>query len=93
MRKYETLIVLRNTLEETERNALIEKFKTIIEKQGTVTKIDEWGVKKLAYEIQKLKEGYYILVEFESEPTLPKELERNLKISDDVLRYMTTTRD
>ncbi len=93
MRKYETLIVLRNTLEETERTALIEKFKAIIEKEGTVTKVDEWGAKKLAYEIQKLKEGYYVLVEFDAEPTLPKELERNLKISDDVLRYMTTTRD
>ncbi len=93
MRKYETLIVLRNTLEDDSRNALLEKFKGIIEKEGKVEKVDEWGVKKLAYEIQKLKEGYYVLIEFESEPTLPKELERNLKISDDVLRYMTTSRD
>ncbi len=93
MRKYETLIVLRNTLEEAERTALLEKFKGVIEKEGAVTKMDEWGVKKLAYEIQKLKEGYYVLIEFESEPTLPKELERNLKINDNVLRYMTVTRD
>ncbi len=93
MRKYETLIVLRNTLEEEERNAVLEKVKTVIAKEGTVSKIDEWGVKKLAYEIEKLKEGYYVLVEFESQPTLPKELERNLKINDGVLRYMTVSRD
>ncbi len=93
MRKYETLIVLRNTLEDVERGALIEKFKGVIEKQGSVTKVDEWGVKKLAYEIEKLKEGYYVLIEFEAETTLPKELERNLKINDGVLRYMTTSRD
>ncbi len=93
MRKYETLIVLRNTLEDAQREALLEKFKGVIEKQGKVTKLDEWGVKKLAYEIEKLKEGYYVLVEFEAEPSLPKELERNLKINDNVLRYMTVTRD
>lgn len=93
MRKYETLVVLRNTLEDAQREALIERFKGIIEKEGTVTKVDEWGVKKLAYEIEKLKEGYYVLYEFEAKPTLPKELERNLRISDNVLRYMTVNRD
>ncbi len=93
MRKYETLIILRNTLEEEVRVALIEKFKGVIEKEGTVSKIDEWGVKKLAYEIEKLKEGYYVLIEFEAASTLPKELERNLKINENVLRYMTVSRD
>ncbi|MDO4772711.1 MAG: 30S ribosomal protein S6 [Bacillota bacterium] len=93
MRKYETLIILRNTLEDADRDALIERFKGVIEKDGTVTKVDQWGVKKLAYEIEKLKEGFYVLYEFEATPSLPKELERNLRINDNVLRYMTVSRD
>lgn len=92
MRKYETLIVLRPELEEEERKTLIEKFVQIIAKEGSVTKLDEWGMKKLAYEIEKLKDAYYLLIEFDAEPTLPKELERNLKINENVLRYMTVAK-
>ncbi len=93
MRKYETLIVLRPDLEEEERVALIEKFKEIISAEGEVTNIDEWGNKKLAYEIEKLREGYYLIVEYQAETTLPKEFERNLKISENVLRYMTVNKE
>ncbi len=93
MRKYETLIVLRPDLEEGIRNEMIEKFREIISAEGEVTNVDEWGNKKLAYEIEKLREGYYVLVEYNAETTLPKELERNLKISENVLRYMTVNRD
>ncbi|PID82935.1 MAG: 30S ribosomal protein S6 [Clostridiales bacterium] len=93
MRKYETLVVLRPDLEEGNRNSIIEKFKEIISKEGEVTNINEWGNKKLAYEIEKLREGYYILVEYNAKTTLPKEFERNLKINEEVLRYMTVNRD
>lgn len=92
MRKYETLIVLRPELEEEERKNLIARFQTIIEKEGKVIKLDEWGMKKLAYEIEKLKDAYYLLFEYEAEATLPKEFERNLKINENVLRYMTTVK-
>lgn len=88
MRKYETLYVLKPDLEEEKRNELIEKFKTIIEKDGEIEEVNEWGTKKLAYEIDKITEGYYVLVNFKANTDLPKELERNYRISDDVIRYI-----
>ncbi len=88
MRKYETLFILRPELEEEKRNGLIEKFKSIIESDGEIQEVNEWGNKKLAYEIDDLKEGYYVLVNFTAGTELPKELERNFKISDDVIRYI-----
>lgn len=88
MRKYETLFILRPELEEEKRNELIEKFKSIIESDGEVEEVNEWGNKKLAYEINDLKEGYYVLVNFKAGSELPKELERNFKISDDVIRFI-----
>jgi len=93
MRKYETLFVLKNNIEEAARVALIEKFTGIINNDGEVTNVDEWGTKKLAYEIEKLTEGYYVLVNFKSSTELPRELERNFKISDDVLRYVVINKE
>jgi len=93
MRKYETLFVLKNNIEEAARVALIEKFTGIINNDGEVTNVDEWGTRKLAYEIEKLTEGYYVLVDFKSSTELPRELERNFKISDDVLRYVVINKE
>ena len=90
MRKYETIFVLNANVEEEKRNELIQKFAGIINSNGEVVKIDEWGNKKLSYEIQKMREGYYVLVEYNVNTDLPKELERNLRITDEVIRYMTT---
>lgn len=88
MRKYEAMFILRPDLEEEKRNELIEKFKSIVASDGEVEEFNEWGVKKLAYEINKIKEGYYVLANFKANTDLPKELERNFRISDDVIRYM-----
>lgn len=93
MRKYETLFVLRTNIEEAARTALIEKFTGIINNDGEVTKVDEWGTRKLAYEIKKVNEGYYVLVDFNANTELPKELERNFRISDDVLRYVVINKE
>jgi small subunit ribosomal protein S6 len=93
MRKYETLFVLKANIEEAARTALIEKFTGIISNDGEVTNIDEWGTRKLAYEIEKLNEGYYVLVDFKANPELPRELERNFKISDDVIRYVVINKE
>jgi len=93
MRKYETLFVLRANTDEAARTALIEKFTGIINNDGEVTNIDEWGTRKLAYEIQKVNEGYYVLVDFKASTELPKELERNFRISDDVLRYVVINKE
>ena len=88
MRKYETLFILRPSIEEEKKNELLEKFKGIIAADGEVEKVEEWGNRKLAYEIEKLREGYYVLVNFKANTDLPKELERNFKIADDVIRYI-----
>ncbi|MCG8541501.1 MAG: 30S ribosomal protein S6 [Clostridia bacterium] len=88
MRKYETMFILRPDLEEEKRNELLEKFKSIIASDGEVEEVNELGLKKLAYEIKKLKEGYYVLIIFKANTDLPKELERNFRISDDVIRYL-----
>jgi len=88
MRKYEALFILKPELEEEKRNELIEKFKSIIQNDGEVEEVNEWGNKKLAYEINKYREGYYVLINFKAGSDLPKELERNFRISDDVIRYL-----
>jgi len=91
MHKYEVLYILRPGLEDEARNALIERFNTIITQGGgSVDDIEEWGKRKLAYAIDYENEGYYVLEHFTSGTELPKELERNFRISDDVLRYLVT---
>jgi len=93
MNQYETLYILKPSIEDEPRAELIAKFSDIIEKNGgKVEKTDEWGKRKLAYPIDYINDGYYVLVEFEGPGELPVELERNFKISDDVLRYMVLRR-
>ncbi|MGE5494266.1 MAG: 30S ribosomal protein S6 [Burkholderiales bacterium] len=88
MNKYESLYILKPDTEEEARKALIERFKALVESNGgKVESVDEWGLRKLAYEIDYIKEGYYVLMTFEAGPELPAELERNYNISDSVLRY------
>jgi len=93
MRQYEVMFILRPNLEETKRNELIEKFKSIIQADGEVESVDEWGHRKLAYEIEKLNEGYYILTRFKAGIDVPKELDRNFRISDDVIRHLIVNLD
>ena len=89
MIKYESMYILKPDMEEEKKDALVKRISDIVEKSGgKMEKIDEWGKKRLAYPIQYLNDGYYVLMTFEADPTLPAELERNYKISDDVLRYM-----
>ena len=90
--KYEVLYVLNPNLTEEETQAIVEKFKTLIEQNGTVDEMEEWGKRKLAYEINYLTEGYYVLVKFTSGPELPAELDRILGITDGVIRSLVTLR-
>ena len=90
--KYEVLYVLNPNLTEEETKAIVEKFKTLIEQNGTVDEMEEWGKRKLAYEINYLTEGYYVLVKFTSGPELPAELDRILGITDGVIRSLVTLR-
>ena len=90
--KYEVLYVINPNLTEEETQAIVEKFKTLIEQNGTVDEMEEWGKRKLAYEINYLTEGYYVLVKFTSGPELPAELDRILGITDGVIRSLVTLR-
>jgi small subunit ribosomal protein S6 len=89
MRNYEAMIILQPDLEEEARNALVEKFKPFIVKTGgEVTDVNHWGTRRLAYEINDFRDGYYLLAKFAGEGAGIGELERNLKITDGVLRYL-----
>lgn len=93
MRNYELVYILRPNLEEEAKEAVLNKVKSIIETSGEVEKVDVWGNRKLAYEIQKLTEGYYVLVNFKATQEVPKEIDRNLKIMDDAIRHMIVNLD
>ena len=94
MNKYETLYILNATLSEEDTKALVEKIKGIVVNGGgTVENVDEWGKRRLAYEINHMNEGYYVLMNFTSQPELPKELDRLLRISDKVLRHIVVNLD
>ncbi|MEG2354166.1 MAG: 30S ribosomal protein S6 [Clostridium sp.] len=89
MRSYEAMFILRPSLDEEAVKANVEKFKGIIENNGgEIENVDLWGKRRLAYPISKVNEGYYILINFKGNSELPKELTRNFKISDDVIRDM-----
>ena len=93
MKNYELVYVLRPTLDDEAKTAVLDKVKAIIETSGEVEKFDVWGARRLAYEIQKLNEGFYVLVNFKASTDIPKELDRNLKISDSVIRHMIINLD
>ena len=89
MNKYELAVVLSVKLEDEERAAAIEKVTGYITRfGGTVTNIDEWGKKRLAYEIQKMKEAYYYFIQFESDSNCPNEVESHVRIMEPVIRYL-----
>ena len=91
MNQYEAMYVIDTQLEETARQELIARFNAlVVSNGGTVDRVDEWGKRRLAYAINYKTEGYYVLMYITAPPALPKELERNLQISDSVLRYLVT---
>ena len=89
MNKYELAVVVSAKVEDDVRAGVIEKVKELIARfGGNVTDVDEWGKKRLAYEIQKMREAYYYFVHFESDATVPGEVEKRIRIMDNVLRYL-----
>ena len=89
MNKYELAVVVRAKIEDEERAAVVDKCKALIERfGGTITNVDDWGKKRLAYEIQKMKEGFYYFIQFEAESSAPAEIESRIRIMDNVLRYL-----
>lgn len=91
MNKYELAVVVNVKLEDEERAAVIEKVKEYI---VTVTDVEEWGKKRLAYEIQKMKDAYYYFIKFESENTdCPNEVEDNIRIMENVIRFLVVKQE
>ena len=89
---YETLFAVSGNLAEDDAKALVEKFVTLINENASDVTVNEWGKRRLAYPINYVTEGYYVLVSFKSEPSFPLELERVFGITEGILRYMTTTK-
>ena len=89
MNKYELAVVVSAKLEEEERAAVIEKVSGYITRfNGTVTNVDDWSKKRLAYEIQKMKEAYYYFIQFEGDSECPNEVEQHIRIMEPVVRYL-----
>ena len=90
MNQYEVMYIIDPALEDSARVELINRFSDLVKKNGgEVDRVDEWGKRRLAYAIQYKTEGYYVLMYIKAPADLPREIERNMKISDAVLRYLT----
>jgi len=93
MYPYETLFIVRTELPEAHLRETIDRARKLLESLGaSVSKVDEWGVRELAYPIQKERRGYYVLFEYEAKPEAVWEFERNLKIAEEILRFITVRR-
>jgi small subunit ribosomal protein S6 len=93
MTKYEVMFIMDPILDDERKAAVIEDVKNIIVADGSVGKVDIWGMRKLAYPIRKKNEGYYVVIEFEAGSELPKELDRKLKIFDDIMRHLIINKE
>lgn len=93
MAKYETMLITSAALDEEATAALVGKFKSLIEANGTIDSIDEWGKRRLAYPINDLMEGYYVLMTFTAAAAIPAELDRIFRITDGVMRSMIVCKD
>ena len=93
LRKYETVFIARPNLTEDEFTALLEKIKKLIEKNGKIESVDDWGNKRLAYPIEFINEGHYVLINFEATVDFPAELERVYNITDAIMRSMTVSKE
>ncbi|MDO4476261.1 MAG: 30S ribosomal protein S6 [Lachnospiraceae bacterium] len=94
MNKYELAVVVNAKLEDEQRAAVVEKVKEYVTRfGGQISDVDEWGKKRLAYEIQKMHEGFFYFIHFEAESTAPAEIEQKLRIMENVLRYLCVRQD
>ncbi|MCI9462802.1 MAG: 30S ribosomal protein S6 [Lachnospiraceae bacterium] len=94
MNKYELAVVVSAKIEDDERAAALEKCKALIERfGGQVTNVDDWGKRRLAYEVQKMKDAFYYFIQFDAESTVPAEIESRIRIMDNVIRYLCVRQD
>lgn len=93
MNKYESVIIIRPNLEEGKIEGIITEITDLIKQDGKVIKVDKKGIKKLAYEINKCKEGYFITFDFEADPSIISELERYYRITENIIKFITVRKD
>lgn len=93
MNKYESVIIINPNIDEEAIKETISKTTDLITKDGTVTKVEEMGTKRLAYEINKCKEGYYVLFYYETDPSAIAEIERYFRINENILKFITVRKD
>ena len=94
MNKYELVLVVNAKIEDDVRTAVVEKAKAYVERfGGKVTEVEDWGKRKLAYEIQHVKEGFYYFIQFEADAACPAEVERRVRIMENVLRYLVVRKE
>ena len=93
LNSYETIFIIDGTLDEEAVKSLQDKFTNLIAANGTVESVDEWGKRRLAYEIKDRTQGFYVLVDFKADAEFPKELERQYKITDGILRTIVIRKD
>ena len=94
MSKYELAVVVSAKLEDDARAEVIEKVKALVTRfGGNITDVDEWGKKRLAYEVQKMREGFYYFIQFDADATVPAQVEQNVRIMDNVLRFLCVRKD
>ena len=94
MKRYEVIVIVKTDLNDEDITALIERSQTIItDRKGVIAKIDKWGKRRLAYEINKQKDGYYFLIDFAGDGSIVAEVERNYKIDDRILKFMTVKKE
>ena len=94
MNKYELALIVSAKIEDDARTATVEKAKDyIVRAGGTVTEVEDWGKKKLAYDIQKMSEGFYYFIQFDAAAEVPAELEQSVRIMDNVLRFLCVRKD
>lgn len=94
MNKYELALVVSAKIEDDARTAIVEKAKEYITRAGgTVTEVEDWGKKRLAYEVQKMNEGYYYFIQFDAESMVPAAVEQDVRIMDNVLRFLCVRKD
>ena len=94
MNKYVLVLVVNAKIEDDARAAVVDKAKAYVERfGGTVTEVEDWGKRKLAYEIQHMKEGFYYFVQFEAAAEAPAEIEKRVRIMENVLRYLVVRKE
>lgn len=94
MSKYELALVVSAKIEDDERNATVDKVKGYIERfGGTITNVDDWGKKRMAYEVDKMREAFYYFIKFDAEKTAPREIEDHVRLMENVVRYLVVKQD